>query len=674
MKKIPALLLALMTLFAVCPRAHAQATLTQTIDLSAWTGTPVTVVQPPPPKPAAGFSLTGIAFDPVSHTIYVSDYATTNVYLIDSATKAVSSAVYMNGLFTTADIGATQDVPGQAPTVVLANPSTNRWMFTGEGGGAEFNGTAFAEPLTPRAMQSGAAWDPATDNIYAADGLRWFATNNAKFLFAGGGACNAVTFSTATSRVYVSCNGGLGVYDGITLSQASVKIPTAPLAVVPVGAQPNGIAFNANTNRIYVAGATNRTSLDVFDASTYQTLASVAGLPDQSGDVLVAGYLGLPLPRPIAVNMRTNTIFVVNSVSSTISVFDGATNTLSGTITVPVPDGAVVSQALPPATQLSEIKPGNTFYNSSTGMLTTLGGAIALAVNEADNELYVANSNGTVSVFQLDPPVVSPTFSVNGTIKDAAGVPASGVTVTAQGTLGNATAMTDATGLFVLTGLAAGSYSVVPQSASFSFAPGPQTVTVTDANLRGLSFTALPPVVPVSYSLSPWTTIGAGVVTSATVTLNQPAPAGGASVTLSVSDPKAAKFPSKVTVATGQVAAVFQVQGNGVSAPTTVTLTASYNGGSASTALTVAPGDSLKVSSATYSKSQQLLQVKATSTNPAAILQLQNANNNLILGTMTNFGNGSFSFQQNLVTGVPTSVNIISNLGGKTGQGVAVIQ
>jgi DNA-binding beta-propeller fold protein YncE len=172
---------------AASPAIYAQATLLQTVDLRAWTGVPVTIVQPPPPQPAPGFSITGIAFNPVSNTIYVSDYATTNVYAIETVTNTVTSAVYTNGLYTIADIGPTQDVQGTAPTVVLVNPLTNRWMFTGEKGGAAFSGTAFVEPLTPRAMQSGGAWDPVTDNIYAADGINWFATNNAKFLFAGGG-------------------------------------------------------------------------------------------------------------------------------------------------------------------------------------------------------------------------------------------------------------------------------------------------------------------------------------------------------------------------------------------------------------------------------------------------------------------------------------------------------
>lgn len=303
-----------------------------------------------------------------------------------------------------------------------------------------------------------------------------------------------------------------------------------------------------------------------------------------------------------------------------------------------------------------ETKPGNTFYSMSTGMLKTLGGAIAMAVNESSNMLYVANVNGTVSVFALDPPAAPAAFSVNGTIRNAQGLPAAGVTVNATGPGDNAVAVTDATGLFVLTGLPTGTYTVTPVSASFAFSPSSQTISVNARNTGGLTFQANPPIVPASYALSPWTLIGAGVTTTGTVTLNQPAPAGGAVLTLSASDPKAAKVPSTVTVAAGQSSVSFPVQGSGVSTATTVTLTAQYNGGTATASLTVAPGDKVTITPATYSQSTQVLTVSATDTNPQA------------LGTMVNQG-GTYTLTV-LQAGTPSSVNVVSNLGAKTGQGV----
>src|SRR5690349_22715394 len=105
MKRLTGSIMSLGLMLTASNWAYAQATLVQTIDLQTWTGVPVTVVQPPPPQPAPGFSLTSIAFNPSNHTLYVAEYATTNVYAIDTLTNSVTSAVYTNGLFSTADIG-----------------------------------------------------------------------------------------------------------------------------------------------------------------------------------------------------------------------------------------------------------------------------------------------------------------------------------------------------------------------------------------------------------------------------------------------------------------------------------------------------------------------------------------------------------------------------------------
>jgi hypothetical protein len=39
---------------------------------------------------------------------------------------------------------------------------------------------------------------------------------------------------------------------------------------------------------------------------------------------------------------------------------------------------------------------------------------------------------------------------------------------------------------------------------------------------------------------------------------------------------------------------------------------------------------------------------------------------------MVNQGGGSYTFQQAFQAGTPASINVVSNLGGKTGQGVTV--
>jgi hypothetical protein len=119
------------------------------------------------------------------------------------------------------------------------------------------------------------------------------------------------------------------------------------------------------------------------------------------------------------------------------------------------------------------------------------------------------------------------------------------------------------------------------------------------------------------------------------------------------------------------------IQGNSVSSATTFPLTASYSGplaplgSGASTNLTVAPTDVLKAPKPTWSTSTHLLTVTATSTNPLAILTVLNASGNVPLGTMTNLGNGNYSFQETIAS--IASVNFKSNLGGATGHGVTIV-
>ena len=620
----------LLTCLLLAPAGVHGQTLLQTINLK---------------QPDGAAALTSIAVDPGINTLYVADGATTNVYLIDTTTNSVTGTVY-TAAFGSASLTPTPPQfgidglplgPGYLPNVVLANPVTHSWVWMGQSEGVKFNGTTFGELVTGKAMRLAGAWDPVTDNMYFADGLDFWAVSNVKFLFAGQGfVSNAVAVNPMTGRVY-SSSGSIVVYDGTKFTGFRDPAP-APLARVNLGLQASGLAVNANTNRIYAAVIMSGTpSLDVIDASTHELLASIPGLsgpaPVPPNPVANLDYLDFRAVS-IAINTVTNTIFVVNPASSTVSVFDGNTNTLTGTITTP-------------------------------------DGAVACAVNEQTNMLYVANSAGTVSVYALDPAVAPPKFSVNGIIKDTQGVVQAGINVTATGVNGTAVAVTDATGLFVLTGLPSGNYNLTPSAAAFSFAS--QNVTVNGANVSGLAFVANPPIVPASYTLSPFTTIAAGVVTTGTVTLNQPAPAGGVVVTLSASDTKSAKFPATVTVPAGQSSASFSVQGNGVSVAALVTLRATANGGAASATLTVAPGDSLKITAATWSKSSQLLSVTTTSTSAQATLMVLNAKNNAVLGTMINLGNGNYSYQQTISTGVPTSVNVISNLGGKTGQGIAIV-
>ena len=113
-------------------------------------------------------------------------------------------------------------------------------------------------------------------------------------------------------------------------------------------------------------------------------------------------------------------------------------------------------------------------------------------------------------------------------------------------------------------------------------------------------------------SLAPNTVIG-GSPASATVTLSNPAPAGGTPVVISTSNSSVAAAPASVTISSGALSAVFSVTTASVTSTTGVTISASYGGATQTAILTVvAPALSLQCNATS-------LQSGATSTCTIAL-------------------------------------------------------
>jgi hypothetical protein len=91
-----------------------------------------------------------------------------------------------------------------------------------------------------------------------------------------------------------------------------------------------------------------------------------------------------------------------------------------------------------------------------------------------------------------------------------------------------------------------------------------------------------------SLTVSPASFAGACKTSVGKVTLSAPAPAGGAVVTLSTSNP-AATVPASVTVPAGATTAQFTITGTAVSSPQNGGVTATYKEVSKSAVLTVRP-------------------------------------------------------------------------------------
>jgi hypothetical protein len=117
--------------------------------------------------------------------------------------------------------------------------------------------------------------------------------------------------------------------------------------------------------------------------------------------------------------------------------------------------------------------------------------------------------------------------------------------------------------------------------------PTPVTITATlNSGSASVQVNVLPPSLK-SVTLSPGT-ISGGAIAGAIVGLNGTAPAGGAVVSL-VSDSAAATPPALVTIAAGNSTVSFGMPTNQVAANTLANITASWNGGSVQSQITVVP-------------------------------------------------------------------------------------
>ena len=627
-------------------------------------GTSVTIVDPialSSTQAELGNFAGGVAANPLTNQVYITDESSSAAVILDGASNAVTGKIF-------AQIGGLMNAAFQprVPVSIAINKAKSQYIVLGGSSGMIFDGVSNAPviPIRPQLLQANGLAAPlgflfpsvneTTNKLYSTDNVNIFVTDLntgtvqvlatpqtkiGEICTVRGLAINAAQNRVYASSVCQSASPVLFVVDATT----GTAIQTVDLgAQIPLGANVGDVLYNSKSNKLYVAnyGGFNvptltgvNPSTEVYSAANFAHLASIPN---------VAG--------PMAVDTVLNAIYglsnsqALSGVGIAGAVIDGNTDTLSSTF--------------PLGFAISAIQPVPIAANEATGMV-----------------YYVNSSNGTVSVFQGSLP--SPgTFSVSGQLSGPA---AAGVTITAQGGV-TATAITSASGAFTIAGLPPGVYTISPSAPGAFFSPLSQSVNITTASLTGVNFATLTsPIAITSFTLSPWSTIASGVTTSAIVTLNQPAPSGGVAVTLTSTNTKLIKLPASVTVPAGSTSASLSIQASGSNTVTPVTIGATYQGPLAlqpsfgSVVLTVSPGDTLHIRSATFSKSAQLLTVTATSTNAQSILQVFLSAGNQLLGTMVNQGGGNYTLQIPITRGTPASVNVKSNLGGSTGQGVTAV-
>jgi photosystem II stability/assembly factor-like uncharacterized protein len=181
----------------------------------------------------------------------------------------------------------------------------------------------------------------------------------------------------------------------------------------------------------------------------------------------------------------------------------------------------------------------------------------------------------------LNPTSVTAGTTSTGTVTLITAAPAGGITVTLSSS--NTAVASVPASVTVAAGATSANFTVSTSSVSDS--SGVEIYAVFDGATRyaQLTVTALS-----SVNLSPPSVTG-GTTATGRVNLSAAAPAGGAVVELSSSNPAVATIPATVTVPAGDTGAYFTVSTSAVAASTAVTISGAYGGVTRSAVLTVVP-------------------------------------------------------------------------------------
>jgi len=195
--------------------------------------------------------------------------------------------------------------------------------------------------------------------------------------------------------------------------------------------------------------------------------------------------------------------------------------------------------------------------------------------------ILINNTPAILSSLSLGPTSVTGGRSSTGTLTLSAPAPRDGAVVSLAS---NNAAATVPASVTVPEGTTSATF---PVSTSAVAASTSVTISASYGNgTHTASLTVLPPVLS-SLSLTPKSVIGGPLGSSTgTVTLNGPAPSGGALLSLSRSN-AAATVPASVTVPEGATSATFRVNTSLVIVSTTVRISAAYNSTSRTAKLTV---------------------------------------------------------------------------------------
>ena len=430
-----------------------------------------------------------------------------------------------------------------------------------------------------------------------------------------------------------SLNGNMVIYlTGLTICASGSHVPKAGAGLLTTnGSGALSLTYDEHyctaINSFTAAGtysvaSNGRTSLTIGGFSLVAYLANLNQMFLFVSDANVLFGYGEPQTGSFTNSALKGTYagYATNPVGSGVVVFsgefaaDGATPTgnITGTEDIGAANGPVSGAAFK-ATYSVASSPTN-----GRGMMTVTSGTggnaviymisaskfVAVPLNDPnpavwDFELSSVPASLSLSSLSLNPTSVTGGNSSTGTVTLSGPAPTGGAQVTLSSS--NTTAASVPSSVTVAAGATSATFTVSTSAVAAS-----TSVTISAAYggaTRSASLTVTPAAPPApalsSLTLNPASVVGGMQSSTGTVTLSGPAPAGGAQVALSSSNPGAASVPSSVIVPAGATSTTFTVSTSAVIASSTVTISATYGGATRSASLTVTPPAAPTLSSLT---------------------------------------------------------------------------
>jgi len=300
--------------------------------VAASTATAAVDVGKPPihPEVRVGGFPTGIALNPATDTIYVGNGTTGTLSVIDGkrCNAAESRGCRQRVAVATAGtdpIGIAVD--RSTNTIYAANASGTVAIVDGRRCSAANRSGCGAEPATVRVGVNPQflAVDETTHTLYVAnsgsDSISVIDGRSGRVR--GSVSVGPIPFTLAvnpvTHTVYVTDLGAqtVSVVDGASCNAANVTGCKRRPVTVDVGETPGGIALDSRTNTVYVTGESSN-DVSVIDGRSCNA-RTTSGCREKPARVRAGAGA-----RGIAVNELTHTVYVANTVDGTVSVIDGS--------------------------------------------------------------------------------------------------------------------------------------------------------------------------------------------------------------------------------------------------------------------------------------------------------------------------------------------------------------